>query len=114
MACHIVFRMSSTEHIQVGLPRDLAIRSPNDFLKRVIGETVLVRLNSGSEYCGKLVCLDGYMNIVLTQVEERCHGQVSRKYKDATFIRGNNGKYTGEFINNIERLFSFVYKSYLE
>ena len=114
MTHHEAFRMSSTEHMQADLPRDPAVRGPNDFLKQVIGNTVLVRLNSGSEYYGKLICLDGYMNIVLTQVEERSNGQVSRKYKDAAFIRGNNGKDTEEFINHWSFLFSFVYKSFLE
>ena len=45
-------------------------RTPSDFLKEIIGQPVVVKLNSGVDYRGVLSCLDGYMNIALEQTEE--------------------------------------------
>jgi U6 snRNA-associated Sm-like protein LSm6 len=85
--------------------------SPSDFLKQVVGQQVVVRLNSGVDYRGKgflpvfcraylltavcgsigvLSCLDGYMNIALEQTEEYVNGVLTNTYGDA-FVRGNNG-----------------------
>jgi U6 snRNA-associated Sm-like protein LSm6 len=88
-------------------PFSQVLRSPGDFLKQVIGQSVVVRLHSGVDYQGKhrfsfgvtywagrLVCLDGYMNIALEQAEEWVGGIRHRTYGDA-FIRGNNGKLLG-------------------
>ena len=73
-------------------------QNPSDFLKLIIGKPVVVKLNSGVDYRGKLLereqdlwgalyiefgfaagvlaCLDGYMNIALEQTEEYVNGQV--------------------------------------
>lgn len=67
-------------------------RSPSDFLKSVLGRSVNVRLNSGTDYRGVLACLDGYMNIAMEQTEEYENGQLKAKYGDC-FIRGNNVLY---------------------
>jgi len=67
-------------------------KSPSDFLKLVIGKSVVVKLNSGTTYHGILACLDGYMNIAMEQTEEYVNGQLKEKYGDA-FIRGNNVLY---------------------
>lgn len=67
-------------------------RSPGDFLKRLIGNAVVVRLHSGTEFYGRLVCLDGFMNIALAATEERDTEGAMRTYGDA-FIRGNNVLY---------------------
>ena len=64
-------------------------QNPADFLKKITGAKVLVKLNSGSNFKGTLRCLDGYMNIVLQQAEEHINGEFKRSYGD-TFIRGNN------------------------
>ncbi|POY74173.1 hypothetical protein BMF94_2747 [Rhodotorula taiwanensis] len=63
---------------------------PGAFLKGVVGQHVVVRLNSGVDYRGVLSCLDGYMNIALEQTEEYVNGQKTNDYGDA-FVRGNNG-----------------------
>jgi U6 snRNA-associated Sm-like protein LSm6 len=42
-------------------------RSPADFLKQILGRPVSIKLHTGFEYVGILVCLDGDMNIVLDQ-----------------------------------------------
>eukprot|EP00042_Codosiga_hollandica_P015944 m.39380 g.39380 ORF g.39380 m.39380 type:complete len:79 (+) comp45553_c0_seq1:95-331(+) len=67
-------------------------KKPTDFLKHVVGRNVVVKLNSGVTYRGKLACLDGFMNIVLEQTEEFVAGQKKNNYGDA-FIRGNNVLY---------------------
>mmetsp|Transcript_24816 Transcript_24816/g.36600 ORF Transcript_24816/g.36600 Transcript_24816/m.36600 type:complete len:89 (-) Transcript_24816:129-395(-) len=66
-----------------------AKRSPNDFLKQVLGRPVVVKLNSGVEYRGILACLDGFMNIAMEQTEEYEDGHLKARYGDC-FIRGNN------------------------
>lgn len=66
-------------------------QTPRDFLKLIIGRPVVVKLNSGADYRGVLISLDGYMNVVLEQTEEYVEGQLKNKYGDA-FIRGNNGR----------------------
>lgn len=63
--------------------------TPSDFLSAVLGRPVIVKLNNGAEYRGILVCLDGYMNIVLEQTEQFDNGQFKHSFGDA-FIRGNN------------------------
>ncbi len=65
-------------------------KSPSDFLKQVIGQPVIVKLNSGVEYRGILSCLDGYMNIAMEMTEEYVNGELKNRYGDS-FIRGNNG-----------------------
>ncbi|KAI9311252.1 U6 snRNA-associated Sm-like protein LSm6, partial [Dichotomocladium elegans] len=64
-------------------------RSPTDFLNTVLGQRVVVKLNSGINYRGVLACLDGYMNIALENTEEYVDGVFKNRYGD-TFIRGNN------------------------
>ncbi|ORZ24072.1 U6 snRNA-associated Sm-like protein LSm6 [Absidia repens] len=67
-------------------------RSPTNFLNSVIGQNVVVKLNSGIDYKGVLACLDGYMNIALENTEEYVDGKLKNKYGD-TFVRGNNVLY---------------------
>ncbi|CAO3594070.1 unnamed protein product [Absidia cylindrospora] len=67
-------------------------RSPTSFLNSVIGQNVVVKLNSGIHYKGVLACLDGYMNIALENTEEYVDGKLKNKYGD-TFVRGNNVLY---------------------
>uniref|UniRef100_A0A915LPX4 U6 snRNA-associated Sm-like protein LSm6 n=1 Tax=Meloidogyne javanica TaxID=6303 RepID=A0A915LPX4_MELJA len=64
----------------------------SEFLKKIVGKPVVVKLNSGVDYRGILSCLDGFMNIALEQTEEYNGGQLKAKYGDA-FIRGNNVLY---------------------
>mmetsp|Transcript_4865 Transcript_4865/g.6725 ORF Transcript_4865/g.6725 Transcript_4865/m.6725 type:complete len:99 (+) Transcript_4865:47-343(+) len=67
-------------------------KNPTEFLKQVIGKSVVVRLNSGVTYRGVLACLDGFMNIAMEQTEEYQEGQLKNRYGDC-FIRGNNVLY---------------------
>lgn len=63
---------------------------PGEFVRSVVGRPVVVRLASGVDYKGVLVCLDGFMNIALEQTEEYVDGALKAKLGDC-FIRGNNG-----------------------
>ena len=64
---------------------------PSQFLSDIIGESVVVKLNSGIEYKGKMACLDGFMNIALENTKEYSKGKKTNEFNDS-FIRGNNGK----------------------
>lgn len=66
--------------------------TPGDFLAKITGRPVIVKLANGVDYRGILASLDGYMNVVLEQTEEYVNGQLKTKYGDA-FIRGNNVLY---------------------
>ncbi|VDP85904.1 unnamed protein product [Echinostoma caproni] len=60
-------------------------QTPRDFLKLIIGRPVVVKLNSGADYRGVLISLDGYMNVVLEQTEEYVDGQLKNKYGDTSY-----------------------------
>ena len=63
---------------------------PSDFLSAIMGKQVRVRLNDGTDYLGKLLSLDGFMNIAMDGAEEQ--KQPNHKY-GTSFIRGNNVMY---------------------
>ncbi|CAN6640349.1 U6 snRNA-associated Sm-like protein LSm6 [Trichomonascus vanleenenianus] len=64
----------------------------SEFLSEIIGNSVVVKLNSGLEYHGKLQSVDGYMNIALESTKEYFEKQMKNDYGDV-FIRGNNVLY---------------------
>ncbi|BGP27221.1 U6 snRNA-associated Sm-like protein LSm6 [Rhodotorula toruloides] len=80
------------EHPEQPEQHEPALPGPSAFLKSVVGQEVVVRLNSGVDYRGVLNCLDGYMNIALEQTEEYVNGTKTNEYGDA-FVRGNNVLY---------------------
>ena len=53
---------------------------PSQFLQDMLQCDVRVRLNDGSDYFGKLIAVDGFMNVGL----QNC------KDSQITFLRGNN------------------------
>ncbi|KAK4530741.1 hypothetical protein CCYA_CCYA05G1598 [Cyanidiococcus yangmingshanensis] len=71
-----------------------ATKTPTRFLRNALGRAVVVKLNNGTEYRGKLVCLDGYLNIVLENSAEFVNGELKRRYGD-TLLRGSNVLYVG-------------------
>ncbi|SCV69577.1 BQ2448_2597 [Microbotryum intermedium] len=73
-------------------PPRAPLGTPSSFLQTVVGNRVIVRLNSGVSYHGVLSCLDGYMNIALEGTEEWVQGKKVNEYGDA-FVRGNNVLY---------------------
>lgn len=40
--------------------------SPGDFMKRLIGQQVEIKLNDNDVYRGTLRCVDGTMNVLIT------------------------------------------------
>lgn len=67
----------------------MSSNTPKDFVENLKGQTVIVRLNNGTDYKGILACLDERMNVALERTEEYFEGELIVKYNDA-FIRGNN------------------------
>ena len=66
--------------------------TPGEFLKQVVHKDVRVRLNNSTDFCGKLSCLDGFMNIAMEDTKEFVNGELVKNYGDS-FIRGNNVTY---------------------
>lgn len=58
-------------------------KSPNEFISRTLGTQIVAVLNSGSTIKGKLVCLDGFMNLGMV-----LDGAGQKTYP--SFIRGSN------------------------
>ncbi|EGD73352.1 LSM domain-containing protein [Salpingoeca rosetta] len=65
---------------------------PSDFLKKIHRQKVVVKLNSGITFTGRLAALDAFMNVALEDTEEYVNGKQTAKYGDA-FVRGNNVLY---------------------
>ncbi|GAA6059249.1 hypothetical protein JCM10212_006642 [Sporobolomyces blumeae] len=80
------------DHAESNPQPEPELPGPGAFLKGVVGQQVVVRLNSGVDYRGTLNCLDGYMNIALEGTEEWVNGTKTNEYGDA-FVRGNNVLY---------------------
>ncbi|TWU77077.1 U4/U6-U5 snRNP complex subunit lsm6 [Metarhizium rileyi] len=80
--------MSAAENVPISQGEG---KDPSSFLSDIIGNPVIVKLNSGLVYKGELQSVDGYMNIALEKTEEYVGGKKRREYGDA-FVRGNNGK----------------------
>ena len=63
----------------------------SDFLSNMLGQPVLVKLNDGIEYKGTLACLDGFMNVALSQATEVAKDKTT--FYGDLFLRGNNVLY---------------------
>jgi U6 snRNA-associated Sm-like protein LSm6 len=57
---------------------------PSAYLGTLLNKQVRVRLNDGSDYTGKLISVDGFMNVALQDCVDG-----GLKYQTA-FLRGNN------------------------
>ena len=69
------------------------IAPPEEFLQSNIGKEVIVKLQTNEQYKGRLISLDGAMNIYLQNSEEIFENNSNEKIKQFKhlFIRGNNG-----------------------
>jgi len=67
-------------------------QKPGDFLKKLLNNAILVKLNSGHDFRGILLSLDGYLNVVLEKAEEYVGGEYV-KYHGSIFVRGNTVLY---------------------
>ena len=61
---------------------------PLDALNSARDKRVIVELNNGKQYIGKLKSFDIHINVVLENAEEHVDGQLKRKIGTA-FLRGD-------------------------
>ena len=62
-----------------------------NYLESMLGKPVVVKLNDGIEYKGVLACLDGFMNVALSQATEVA--KEKKTFYGDLFLRGNNVLY---------------------
>eukprot|EP01095_Lingulamoeba_sp_RSL-Kostka_P006819 TRINITY_DN2156_c0_g1_i1.p1 TRINITY_DN2156_c0_g1~~TRINITY_DN2156_c0_g1_i1.p1 ORF type:complete len:105 (-),score=38.29 TRINITY_DN2156_c0_g1_i1:70-384(-) len=66
--------------------------NPKPFLSRLTGEDVFVKLKWGMEYKGKLMSVDAYMNLQLSNAKEYIDGKLKGTL-GSILIRCNNVLY---------------------
>ncbi|CAH2450294.1 hypothetical protein PP7435_CHR3-2865 [Komagataella phaffii CBS 7435] len=65
---------------------------PSEFLSRITGEKVVVKMRDGTECHGALQSIDGFMNVALENTVGKYKGETTKTYGDV-FIRGTNVLY---------------------
>ena len=87
---------------------------PGDFLSKIKGKRVFVKLNDGQVYAGTFICMDGNLNVVMENVTlyesiEEAQGTPNQTATQETqntevfsdvFIRGNNVCYIVQSTGN--------------
>ena len=64
-------------------------KRPLTTLQKNTKKSVIVRLKNDVEYKGKIVNVDSYMNLIMTDAEELRDGKIVEKY-GRIILRGNN------------------------
>jgi len=64
-------------------------KRPLTTLQKNTNKSVIVRLKNDVEYKGKIVSVDSYMNLIMTDAEELRGGKTVEKY-GRVILRGNN------------------------
>jgi len=64
-------------------------KRPLTTLQKNTNKSVIVRLKNDVEYKGKIVSVDSYMNLIMTDAEELRNGKTIEKY-GRVILRGNN------------------------
>jgi len=64
-------------------------KRPLTTLQKYTKKSVIVRLKNDVEYKGKIVNVDSYMNLIMTDAEEIRNGKTVEKY-GRVILRGNN------------------------
>jgi len=64
-------------------------KRPLTTLQKNIKKSVVVRLKNDVEYKGKMVNVDSYMNLIMSDAEELKDGKVVEKF-GRVILRGNN------------------------
>jgi len=64
-------------------------KRPLTTLQKTTNKSVIVRLKNDVEYKGKIVSVDSYMNLIMTDAEELRDGKTVEKY-GRVILRGNN------------------------
>jgi len=62
---------------------------PLTTLQQTTNKSVIVRLKNDVEYKGKIVNVDSYMNLIMTDAEELRNGKTVEKF-GRVILRGNN------------------------
>lgn len=82
------------EKIQIKMDEEK--RAPGEFMRQLFGKRVQIKLTNSQKFVGKLVSLDGAMNLVLEQADEFQAGSKPKDppshFYDSIFLRGNNGE----------------------
>ena len=64
-------------------------KRPLTTLQKNTNKSVIVRLKNDVEYKGKIVNVDSYMNLIMTNAEELRNGKTVEKF-GRVILRGNN------------------------
>ena len=64
-------------------------KRPLTALQKYTKKSVIVRLKNDVEYKGKIVNVDSYMNLIMSDAEELKDGKIVEKY-GRVILRGNN------------------------
>jgi len=64
-------------------------KRPLTTLQKNTKKSVIVRLKNDVEYIGKIVIVDSYMNLIMTDAEELRNGKTVEKFV-RVILRGNN------------------------
>jgi len=64
-------------------------KRPLTTLQKNTNKSVIVRLKNDVEYKGKIVSVDSYMNLIMTDAEELRDGKAVEKF-GRVILRGNN------------------------
>ncbi len=64
-------------------------KRPLTTLQKNTKKNVIVRLKNNIEYKGRMVNVDSYMNLIMTDAEELKDGKVTEKF-GRVILRGNN------------------------
>ena len=64
-------------------------KRPLTTLQKNTKKSVIVRLKNDVEYKGKIVNVDSYMNLIMSDAEELKDGKIVEKY-GRVILRGNN------------------------
>ena len=64
-------------------------KRPLTTLQKNTNKSVIVRLKNDVEYKGKIVNVDSYMNLIMSDAEELRDGKIVEKY-GRIILRGNN------------------------
>jgi small nuclear ribonucleoprotein len=64
-------------------------KRPLTTLQKNTKKNVIVRLKNDIEYKGRMVNVDSYMNLIMTDAEELKDGKVTEKF-GRVILRGNN------------------------
>ncbi len=65
------------------------MKKPLNVLQRAVHKQVSIRLKNDHEYKGKMMNIDQYMNVILTDAEEHSDGSLTANYGKLV-IRSNN------------------------